>query len=195
MAEKYGTDGEDWLSKSPKFSFGRSVWKGIMKCRNIFRNNIKFKVNKGTKIRFWFDNWLLSSPLYEVFPNLFNISRKKKCFVSDCFIENAGVVNWDFGVPTRVNSNVRTELIWLQRELDNVKVNIEEEDVLEWQLSNKNIFSIKSTYDQLANEDLEAPVQHIFNQIWKLKVPPKIGFFLWTIEHSKLPTGDMLRSR
>lgn len=49
IAEKYRIDGVEWLSKTPNGSFGRAVWKGVMKCKHIFFKNIKFKVNRGIR--------------------------------------------------------------------------------------------------------------------------------------------------
>ncbi|XP_026428766.1 uncharacterized protein LOC113324683 [Papaver somniferum] len=105
IAEKYDNDGVDWLSKYPTGTFGRAVWKGVMKCKHIFINNINFKVNRGTNTK-----------------------------------------------------------------LNGVTLNQEEEDCLEWTLTSKKNFSVKSTYDKLANTEMELPVQGIFKLIWRLKV-------------------------
>lgn len=85
IAEKYGTEALNWFSKYPTVTYGRSLWKGIMKCSSIFRSHIRFKVNYGTGTRFWMDNWLTDEPLHSKYPNLFVVSREKNLTVAEVY--------------------------------------------------------------------------------------------------------------
>ncbi|XP_026448108.1 uncharacterized protein LOC113348517 [Papaver somniferum] len=108
IAEKYGIDGVEWLSKTPNGSFGRAI-----------------------------------------FPNLYQLSRKKNYFVYECYNADSPNFKWS----------------------------LEEEDVLEWSLTSKKNYTVKSTYDSLSNAKIETSDNNIFKLIWRLKIPPKIGFF------------------
>ena len=49
---KHGLEGCGWKSKDARGPFGVGVWKEILKEMSWCWNNMKFKVGKGTKIRF-----------------------------------------------------------------------------------------------------------------------------------------------
>ncbi|XP_026443840.1 uncharacterized protein LOC113343992 [Papaver somniferum] len=67
---------------------------------------------------------------------------------------------------------------WMHAELRNVTLNSAADDELHWSLNSKKFFTVKSTYDSLANQDIAIPVHDIFKFICSLKVPPKIGDML-----------------
>lgn len=52
VTEKYGVGDVVWSPKIPKCTFGRSVWKEIMKFNPIFLKFVRFKVNNGNLVRF-----------------------------------------------------------------------------------------------------------------------------------------------
>ena len=53
---KHGLEGCGWKSKEARGPFGVGVWKEILKEMSWCWNNMKFKVGRGTKIRFWTDH-------------------------------------------------------------------------------------------------------------------------------------------
>jgi hypothetical protein len=67
-----------------------------------------------------------------------------------------------------------------------------ESDTLVWKSEPNGVFSVKSMY-AIINFRGVVPV-HV-HSIWKLKLPPKIHFFLWLLVHNKNLTRDNLVKR
>lgn len=64
------------------------------------------------------------------------------------------------------------------------------EDTLVWGPSNSGTYTTKSAYEWLLPE----PINHLtftgsWTWVWKQKLPEKIKFFIWLIQHESLPTN------
>jgi hypothetical protein len=65
-------------------------------------------------------------------------------------------------------------------------------DGLIWMWEAKGIYSVKSMYDVVNF----GGIKHVdIHCVWKIKVHPKIHFFLWLLFHNKLLTIDNLVKR
>jgi len=73
-----------------------------------------------------------------------------------------------------------------------LKVRCEGEDKMYWIPARKKSFEVKSYYKVLSS-----PIQSSFpwKSIWKVKVPPRVAFFVWTATLGKILTLDNLRKR
>ena len=49
-----------------------------------------------TKVQFWLDRWCGSSPLADLYPDLFRICCNKEASVVDLMRFTNGVLHWDF---------------------------------------------------------------------------------------------------
>jgi hypothetical protein len=67
-----------------------------------------------------------------------------------------------------------------------------EQDSLIWKFEANGMFSVKSMY-AVVNFRGVVPVD--IHCVWKIKMPPKIHFFLWLTAHNKLLTRDNLSKR
>jgi hypothetical protein len=67
-----------------------------------------------------------------------------------------------------------------------------EQDTLVWKFEANGLFSVKSMY-AVINFCGVLPIS--VHSVRKIKVPPKIHFFLWLIAHNKLLTRDNLVKR
>jgi hypothetical protein len=67
-----------------------------------------------------------------------------------------------------------------------------EQDTLVWKFEANGLFSVKSMY-VVINFRGVLPIS--VHSVWKIKVTPKIHFFLWLIAHNKLLTRDNLVKR
>jgi hypothetical protein len=65
-------------------------------------------------------------------------------------------------------------------------------DALIWMWEANGVYSVKSMY-AVVNFGGIKPVD--IHCVWKIKVPPKIHFFLWLLFHNKLLTRDNLVKR
>jgi hypothetical protein len=54
-----------------------------MEVKDQFVQCDRFKVHDGTEISFWDDNWVGDQPLKLVYPNLYQLARKKHVVVAD----------------------------------------------------------------------------------------------------------------
>ena len=68
-----------------------------------------------------------------------------------------------------------------------VKLN-EQQDPIKWNLKNKGPFSIQSMSKNIVNQHV-APLNR---EVWKLKLPPKIMFFIWFLPRIVILTKDNL---
>ncbi|XP_026458788.1 uncharacterized protein LOC113359352 [Papaver somniferum] len=127
--EKYGVGEVFWVTKMPKCSYGTSVWKSIMKCNSIFTRYVKFKVNNGSRTRFWIDNWLYDHPIKTCYPNLFAITRGKGLTVAEMSVVSGNIISWNFKLPNIINAAARVELNLFTTDLAsfNFEQNIEDE--------------------------------------------------------------------
>ncbi|XP_026431924.1 uncharacterized protein LOC113329173 [Papaver somniferum] len=195
MEEKYDSGDVSWATKSPTCTYGKSVWRAIMKYHSTFFKFIKFKVNNGALCSFWDDNWLYQHSLKSFYPNLYAVSRAKNFTVAAMGTTAGNTVIWNLHIPRRLNAAARAEYSLISADLNDFRFDISSPDELQWSLTKSKQFSVSSVYDKLtANNDtlLTSPIS---NLIWKLKCPPKIGFFLWLLSYNKLPTRDFLRRR
>ena len=68
----------------------------------------------------------------------------------------------------------------------------EQGDRMIWKLSKNGDFNIRSFYDKF-----QCPLPIIFRwkDIWKVKAPTHVFFFVWTATWEKILTGNILRCR
>ncbi|RVW42472.1 hypothetical protein CK203_087810 [Vitis vinifera] len=81
---KYGQEGFGWRTKEARGTFGVGVWKEIMKELNWCWDSIKFKVGKGTRVKFWTDQWCGNAALSKLSPSYLpwrsiGMQRSMKC--------------------------------------------------------------------------------------------------------------------
>jgi hypothetical protein len=65
-------------------------------------------------------------------------------------------------------------------------------DALIWIWEANGVYAVKSMYLVVNFRGIKTIDIHC---VWKLKVPPKIHFFLWLLAHNKLLTRDNLSKR
>jgi hypothetical protein len=58
-----------------------------------------------------------------------------------------------------------------------------------WKLSGLKIFQVRSYYQALSTKD---GVIFPWKCIWRLRVPPRVTFFIWTLAWRKILTVDYL---
>ncbi|WVZ96489.1 hypothetical protein U9M48_042121 [Paspalum notatum var. saurae] len=81
LRNKYRTN--KTLSQVTKKAGDSHFWMGLMGIKDQFLDLGSFKQNSGTQIRFWEDVWLGNQSLKYLYPNLFNIVRKKHATVAE----------------------------------------------------------------------------------------------------------------
>lgn len=82
---------------------GCGVWKGIMLVEEEFFERVKFKVNKGNRVRFWQDVWCSREPLQSLFPSCFGLAIAKQGAVKDFVIHSRVFSSWDLKPKRNLN--------------------------------------------------------------------------------------------
>ena len=59
----------------------------------------------------------------------------------------------------------------------------------------QGVFLVKSAYTAIIEGRGNYVQKDIFRDIWKVKVPPKVNFFVWRLKNSSLPTTENLIKR
>ena len=67
-----------------------------------------------------------------------------------------------------------------------------EEDAILWKFDSKGVYSVKSMYDVI---NFRGIIPTHVHAVWKIKVPPRVHFFLWLVSHNKILTRDNLSKR
>ena len=191
IATKYGEDSRGWCTRVARGTHGCGFWKNIMKGVDNFFGHVVYAVREGNRIRFWHDPWSGPTPLKELYPELFACVVVQEALISDMviFAPDRGGRSWNFLFWRNFNE-------WEMRRFysfyEHVSARIpsgEGEDTLIWQLNCSRVFDMRSFYSAL----LKAPsVSFPWQNIWCVKVPKRVSFFLWTTTRGGILTIDNL---
>lgn len=83
----------------------------------------------------------------------------------------------------------------LMESLHHVVVHRFERDRWAWLREQSGLYSVKTTHEMLLTNKFGSEKVDIFKEIWQLKIPPKVNFFLWRVFMNRLPTMDNLLRR
>jgi len=154
-----------------------------MKVKRDFLRFGTFIINDGSQVRFWEDTWLGNSPLRDQYPQLYNIVRKKQDTVADVLSTQIPNLSW------RRDLIGNKLVMWnnLVLHLSTIVLS-QQRDGFKWNLDHTGVFSVKSHYLGLINQN----TPNLNTRIWKLKAPLKIKFFLWYLKRGVILTKDNL---
>jgi hypothetical protein len=123
-------------------------WKGLMKVKNEFFARGHFQIGDGANTRFWEDTWLGELPLSQQYPSLYNIVQRNNVSVSQVLSQ----VPLNIGFRRILNGNKWTAWIHLCKRLMMVQLS-NEGDKFVWNLTLSGVFSVKSMYEDLMNDN------------------------------------------
>ncbi|KAL4185924.1 hypothetical protein AMTRI_Chr10g233280 [Amborella trichopoda] len=154
-----------WLPNFPRHRASRA-WTSIARSRITYKNNIRFKVGSGERIRFWRDHWLGNQHLGISSPSLHSIATNEEAIVAE-YVEQRGN-----SLP-----------------LQEVFIPIIDDDVMGWSPSPSSIFD----FILLIIPNLFTRLLSIINNIWLAPVPQKVQASAWILVQGKLLTVDQLQ--
>jgi hypothetical protein len=70
-----------------------------------------------------------------------------------------------------------------------------EGDKLVWNPSKKSLFEVKTFYEELIRKDCPSFLSFTWKNIWRVKVPTRVAFFVWSAALGKILTRDNLGKR
>lgn len=172
---------------------GCRLWKSIMKQWPRFLNCIKWRLGRGDKIRFWLDRWVDEDSLQNRFPRIFELAQSKLLVVAEAYRVCSDRVEWSVNVTRHLNN-------WEIKEYENLlqileAKNVKDSDQVIWELEKRGEFTVGSYYRFLKGGEEDGIHEFPIKQIWKTKVPPRVGFFAWEVCRESILTIDKLRTK
>ena len=187
---KYGSLPGGWASANIPGPYGVGLWKNIKKDWAHFTCFLRFEVGDGTQIKFWNDFWCEIGPLKEVFPELYSISRNKEAWVADHLIYQNEVVTWFLNFIQPAHDWELEAISSFMDVLYQSGVKGCAPDKVWWQRSMGKGFQVKLYYKALLpSSGILVP----WKSIWKVKVPPRVSFFVWAAAIDRILTVQNLR--
>ena len=174
LRKKYCTHQRLISRNNDKLACSR-VWSALKKGKEIFQKGAKWYIGRESKLNFWFDRWADKGPLRSLmqWPLL---REEAQLEVKD--VISASGWNWSsisMDLPQEVLSEIKaTPFVMAASSTDR----------LAWTGTANGNFNLQSAYE-LA---VDCGGNHLFNGqwIWKIKIFPKIQFFLWRCYHNSI---------
>jgi hypothetical protein len=147
----------------------------------------QWKVGDGRNIKFWEDYWFGSWSLAIQYWEVYFLANEQNKTIADL---------WD-GVSLKVTFRRYFDhslmMQWLEiRQIAQTITLNNLPDALIWMWEANGVYNVKSMYAVINFGGIKPIDIHC---VWKIKVPPKIHFFLWLLFHNKLLTRDNLVKR
>ena len=143
-----------------------------------FSRNIRFEVGLGDRVKLWIDQWCGDSPLHLTFPNVYGIASNKGASVASS-LEWLGIEerrSWDVHFTRRPNDWEMGGVDDFLRTLGSNLPPTENGNRIQWQLTKKGDFDIRSFYNKLRNP---LPIIFLWKGVWKVKALQRVSFFVW----------------
>ncbi|KAG9446327.1 hypothetical protein H6P81_012455 [Aristolochia fimbriata] len=141
------------------------IWRNLYKIFCSFEQKIRILPGKGDRTSFWDDLWIGDTTLKAKFPQLF----------------------------TQLRDQEAVEVAEMDRLISTARLDQNQEDKMLWIPTTEGRFTVKTTYEALANSN--ASDTHPSYLAWTLKGPPKAQFLLWVALHKKMLTRENLSRR
>lgn len=91
------------MTNVPNRAYGCGLWKAIVDGYESIRDAIMFKVGRGDKVHFWTNSWCGTSPLCEVFPEIYSVARLCDGFVGDHLLRTDSGKSWNLHLRRALN--------------------------------------------------------------------------------------------
>ncbi|RVW42180.1 putative ribonuclease H protein [Vitis vinifera] len=170
---KYGQEEFGWRTKEARGTYGVGVWKEIMKEAKWCWENTKFKVGKGTKVKFWSDQWCGNERLSHSFPQLYEMAVNRNATVNEMWDHSSGSGGWNLRFHRDFNDWELDLIRGLLIMLRDFKLS-SEEDVVLWKGGGHGKYGVKDAYNGLV---VINACNFPYRGVWVDKVPTKAAFF------------------
>ena len=188
---KYGEGKGGWCTRVCRRAHGCGLWQSISEGWEIFSKHLSFVVGDGSRILFWHNKWTGEDSLKTLYPQLFMCSVNKEVYISEVLSPPIGDNDkvWNLRFYREFND---WELVASYSLLYFIQTQIPKGGVCDspcWGLNGSGKFDIRSFYHKIQNV---APSTFPWKGIWKVKVPKRVAFFMWTATRGQILTLDNL---
>jgi hypothetical protein len=143
-------------------------------------------------VSFWLDRWCEEGVLKGLFPALYNIAQDKQVKVSDYLSWHNDEMVWSVNLVRSLQDWEVEEFMAFMDFLYTHIVKKEEMDSMRCNHTKSGLFEVRSFYRLLSGS---SNTKFPWKNVWKIKIPSKVAFFLWLAAHDKNLTIDNLRLR
>ena len=182
IAMKYGEGKGGWCTRACSRAHGCGLWSSISEGWEPFTKHLSFVLGDGACILFWHDKWTGDVPLKILYPQLFLCSANKEACISEVLSPPVGDNDrvWSLRFQRDFND---WELADSYSFIHFIQTRIPRGggcDKLCCDLNGSGKFDTWSFYHKIRNV---APSTFPWKRIWKVKVPKRVAFFMWTVAH------------
>lgn len=167
-------------------------WRSIQEGKELLKRGLRNRIGNGENIRIWEDNWIPTIPPRPAHGPILDT----KMTVSDLWLPNKR--EWDptifEGVLTPEDQQLVSTL-YLSTHA--------QQDTHEWVYTKNSKYTVRSgywvaTHVDLAEDEAILPPKgsvDLKQEVWKLKIAPKIQHFIWKCLSEAIATNSQLQSR
>uniref|UniRef100_A0A7N2LVS0 Reverse transcriptase zinc-binding domain-containing protein n=1 Tax=Quercus lobata TaxID=97700 RepID=A0A7N2LVS0_QUELO len=157
-----------------------------------FSCHILYDIGDGSRVKFWQDRWCGGTSLAVRYPDLFKFCRNKDASVAELMLSANGVLFWDVRFIRSVHARDLAAMSDFMATIYGSHIRGRGEDKMCWIPNKVKGFLVSDYYRILAGT---ASFGFPWKRIWKLKIPSRVAFFVWTAALGKCLTIDNLRKR
>ncbi|XP_050238285.1 uncharacterized protein LOC126687772 [Mercurialis annua] len=141
-------------------------------------------------ISFWKDTWLGDQSLSLSFPRLFSLTVNKNSLLSDLYDydNNIFVLGW----TRRLRIGDQELSNELQMKLSPCEPSVHQQDAFFW---NGKVYTAAAMRYCLQQQRPPRTSSAAFSTFWKMKLPPRILFFLWLLARDRISSNVTLVNR
>ncbi|XP_019158886.1 PREDICTED: uncharacterized protein LOC109155714 [Ipomoea nil] len=160
------------------------VWRSIMASQSLIRSGCRRRIGDGRTSRLWSHPWLPDPQNPFVLTD--HVAQHTELLVSDLLDHDQG--KWNHELVTQLFDPRDVELIF------QIPVSVNFKDDWFWKGDIRGQYTVKDGYR--CQGELSITPDAVWNNIWKLRVPPKWRIFLWKALSNILPTiTNLVRKR
>lgn len=187
-------------SKKPMVALSKKtlsgVWYNIVKLQSDLEvmdislfSMFEIVIGTGSNTLFWFDDWSSQGPLAQKFPNLFDLEKKKYCFVADRFSDSF-IPTWAWKKKPRTPVET-AELNCLDSFASSISLSMQP-DSWKSKLSSDGKFYVRDLRN-LIDSKVTCPSDN--PTVWIHLAPLKVVCFVWRACLDRIPSATALAKR
>ena len=138
------------------------------------KQDCKFILGDGGRIRFWEDKWCGRNLLCEIFPTLYALADSKGAMMGEVWNSTRGEGGWNLRVIRSFNDWEMEETQNFISLINSSRVNQREREKILWTVDKKGEYSVKACY-RLLEGGIASPL--LEGIIWNNCIPPKVSVF------------------
>ncbi|XP_019167878.1 PREDICTED: uncharacterized protein LOC109163584 [Ipomoea nil] len=159
------------------------VWRSIMASQDLLKSGCRRRIGNGRSTQVWTIPWL--SDAQNPYVESEQVNNGQAMLVSDLIDAHTGSWNGNY---LHQLFNPRDAML-----ISHLPVSLDYDDMWHWEGDLRGCYSVKDGYRRLGF--VNSQPSPVWNNVWKLQVPPKWKVFLWRALLNKFPSLDNLINR